>query len=462
MKQVKFWLKAAMPALLVATALPAMAQCGKWTGNPRGEEAEDAHVLYRQYLKSEDFETAFPYWEKAYSIAPAADGQRPSHYVDGRTLYLHKFKNETDEARKKEYAAIIIRLYDEEITCYGNEGFLLGRKAYDMFYYLRSPYADIIKALDGSIEKSAKNVEYIVFDPYARIIVNEFQKQRMSAEKARELNLMLNELADYNIANNKDLGAYYQQAKDAMNSVFTAIEGDIFDCNYFKAKFEPLYRENPEDYESIKYYFSKLVNQGCEADDPFVVELKATYERLAAVINAQLQAEFFAKNPGAHAKHLYDEGRYSEAIAKYDEAISKEQENKDANQEQIATYHFAVASIMFRKLNRYGDARDRARTAAKLRPNWGQPYMLIGDMYASTSSSCGNDAWDHQLAVLAAVDKYVQAKSVDSDVSDEANRKIGQYSSFKPDKEVGFMKGVSAGQQVRVPCWIGETVTVRY
>lgn len=459
----KIWLNFALVgAFLALGILPAQAQCEKWIDNPRGEEAEDAHVLYRQYIKAEEFETAFPFWQTAYSIAPAADGQRPSHYVDGRTLYLHMFKNETDEAKKKEYAETILRLYDEEIACYGNEGFLLGRKAYDMFYYLRSPYAEVVKALDGSIEKSGNNVEYIVFDPYARIIVSDFQKERMDAAKARELNLMLNELADYNIANNASLSAYYQQAKDAMNSVFSAIEGDIFDCAYFKAKFEPLYRENAEDYESIKYYYSKLVNQGCDAEDPFVMELKTTYEKLAAEINAQMQAEFFAKNPGAHAKHLYDEGQYNDAINKYDEAIEKEKAGEAPDQEQIATYHFAVASILFRKLNRYNDARERARSASKLRPNWGQPYMLIGDMYASSSSSCGADAWDHQLAVLAAIDKYAQAKNADSEVAEEASRKIGQYSGFKPDKEVGFMKGVQAGQQVRVPCWIGETVTVRY
>ena len=72
--------------------------------------------------------------------------------------------------------------------------------------------------------------------------------------------------------------------------------------------------------------------------------------------------------------------------------------------------------------------------AAKLRPNWGQPYMLIGDMYASSSSSCGSDAWEKQIAVLAALDKYAYAKSIDSSVAEDANSKIARYSSYKPEK----------------------------
>ena len=88
--------------------------------------------------------------------------------------------------------------------------------------------------------------------------------------------------------------------------------------------------------------------------------------------------------------------------------------------------------------------------------------MLIGDMYASTSSSCGKEAWDKQMAVLAAIDKYAYAKSIDGEVASEANKKIGKYSGFKPEKEEGFMRKISEGSSYKVKCWIGETVKVRF
>lgn len=41
--------------------------------------------------------------------------------MDGRDMYMRKFQAETDEAKKAEYAGMILRLYDEQIQCYGNE-----------------------------------------------------------------------------------------------------------------------------------------------------------------------------------------------------------------------------------------------------------------------------------------------------------------------------------------------------
>jgi tetratricopeptide (TPR) repeat protein len=213
----------------------------------------------------------------------------------------------------------------------------------------------------------------------------------------------------------------------------------------------------------MKYYYNKMVMQGCSEDDPLVMEIKSRYEEITTKINAEKLAVFYAENPGNHAKALYDEGKYNEALDKYEEAIKKEESKGDeADQQVIGGYYFAQASILGRKLNRYSAARDYALKAAKMRPNWGQPYMLIGDLYAETSSSCGNEAWDHNIAVLAAIEKYAYARSIDSNVAEEASEKISRYSRFKPLSEEGFMRGVKEGSTVKVNCWIGETVRVSY
>jgi hypothetical protein len=66
------------------------------------------------------------------------------------------------------------------------------------------------------------------------------------------------------------------------------------------------------------------------------------------------------------------------------------------------------------------------------------------------------------MAVLAAIDKYSYARSIDSEVSEEASKKIGRYAAHKPEKEEGFMRKMKEGQKVKVGCWIGETVSVRF
>ena len=360
--------------------------------------------------------------------------------------------------KKQNIRKKILKLYDQQIECYPKETvFLLGRKAYDMYYHLNSLYSENLAVVNQAIEQGGNGVEYIIMDPAARIAVYQFKNELLSKEEARDLNIKLNEIADYNIENNKEFGEQFQTAKDAMNGVYAEIEDEIFDCEYFKGKLLPKFKENPDDLEILKYVYNKLTTQGCAADDPALKEVKMAYETKAAAINAELEKQKRIDNPGYDAKLLYDEGNFDQAMVRYKEAIAQETAS-----DKKGDYYFSLASIQFRKLKQYSAARESARKAASLKPNWGRPYMLIGDMYASTSSSCGKEAWDKQIAVLAAIDKYAYAKSIDSSVTEEANQKIGKYSGFKPTKEEGFMRKVSSGQSVKVRCWIGETVKMRF
>ncbi len=440
---------------------PAFGQCETWLKSPQKDALEEAHVLYRQFMKTDEYEKAFPYWEKAYKGAPAADGQRSMHYTDGRKIYLEKFKKETDEAKKKEYAAMALRLFDEQGQCYPDEkATALGLKAYEMFYTINSPYPDTKKACDEAIKAGGDKTSYVVFQPYSSIAVWQFQNKQMTAEEARNVYTKLNEIADYGIANNAKLSDAFKQAKEAMNASFLSIENEIFDCNFFKSKLEPDYRAHPDDTEVIKFVYNKLKQQGCLDEDPLVAELKGRYETIIAAENEAKMAAYYEENPGDYGISLFKEGKYNEALAKFEAGISKEKAGAGDN-EKLANYYFYMASIEFRQLNRYSAAREDARMAAKYKPGWGQPYMLIGDMYASTSNSCGNDAFDAALAVLAAIDKYAYAKSIDGDVAGEANSKIGRYSAYYPSKEEAFMRKYTEGSSMTVPCWIGETVRLR-
>ncbi len=431
------------------------AQCGKFADSADGAEAEQAHVLYRDAIKANNFAEAFKNWQIAYKIAPAADGKRDFHYSDGRKIYMNFLEKETDEAKKQEHINTILRLYDEQIQCYGNDAFLLGRKAYDMFYYFRSPYDDVLATFAKSIEKGGNGSEYIVLDPMGHIVVYMFTNKKMEKDAARDWHTKLNAIADHNIANNKQFGEQFKAAKASMNAVFAEIEDYIFDCDYFKEKLLPQFEASPDDHEVIRSVYSTLIQKGCDPEDQTMQTLKAKYEVIAAEINAELRKKFLQDNPAVHAKELYDAGDFQQAIAKYREAIEKETDPTKQGE-----YYFAIASIEFRKLDRYGSARDNARKAASLKDNWGRPYMLIGDMYATTARNCGDD-FESRLAVIAAVEKYMTAKSVDSEVAEEANDKINRFAGSYPESGEAFMRGFKTGQSVKVGCWIGETVTLR-
>jgi len=439
------------------------AQCGTFDESPKGEDGLVAHQLYRDAVKAKDLEGAYENWETAYTIAPAANGKNYLHYADGRKILKAKFDKSTDDAEKQTLVDRITKLYDEQITCYGENGqdaYLTGRKAYNIFYFYQKYVSNTDDILQGALEKTVKlagnDIEDIILVPYATVVVNQFAAEKMDKAAARGVYDQLNAIADHNIANNAASADRFKQAKEAMNGVFARIERNIFDCAYFVKKLEPAYRQDAENIQLIENTIRELKRQGCEASEPLLSELEGKYAVWAQKENASRVAEFEANNPASIAKKLYDQGDNAGAIAKYQEAADAE-----TNPEKKAGYMFSIASIQGRKMKKYSKARSTALAAAKMRPNWGRPYMLIGDLYASSARSCGND-WNQRLAVLAAIDKYAYARSIDPSVADEAGNKIGKYASSKPEKKDGFMQGIKAGDSAKVGCWIGETVRVSF
>jgi len=292
--------------------------------------------------------------------------------------------------------------------------------------------------------------------PYASVVAELFTSEQMDKVAARVVYKTLNDICDYNLEKNEKFKAQYEYAKSTMNQVFSGIEYYIFDCDYFKNKYKPQFEADPDNPEFLKEAIMTLKRQGCDSTDVFLAQLEEKWSKYAIEENAKIKAEHFKNNPAVWAKELYDQKDYKGAIAKYREAIEKE-----ADTEKQASYYFSIASIQFRKQKSYSTARETAYKAAKLRKGWGRPYMLIGDMYGSSARSCG-DSWNQRLAILAAMDKYGYAKSLDSEVAEEASSKLSKYYASMPEKQEGFMRGIKAGQAVKVGCWINESVKIRF
>ena len=427
------------------------AQCENWTSNPEKDNIEESHVLYRQFVKEQNFKEAFPHWEKAYKAAPAADGKRSFHYSDGIDIYLDQFKNGTDAAAKTAATDMILKLYDQWAECYPKEANdARSNQVYNMFYVLNTPYSKTVAIIDKCIEAAGEKTSYTVIDPLARITVHQFNEGDIDAAKARDRHATMMKISDYGAENGGDYAEYYSTAKKGIVSLFTPIERSIFDCEYFKSKYIDKYKADPDNKEVYKEVYKQLKRGGCDKSDPLIYEIYLK-DSIATMAN------FNANNPGVVANKLYKSGDFNGALAKYQEAASAESNSADK-----AGYYFSMASINFRKLKKYSEARRLAREAASLRPDWGKPYMLIGDMYASTSGSCGSTPFDKGLAAIAAIDKYRKAKSVDPSFAGEADKKIAKYRAYRPDQESAFMMGVKAGQSKKVPCWIGETVSVSF
>lgn len=450
-----------------ATVSGVNAQCATWVGAANEDEATSAHVSYRNLVKditaaqmaalpAEELQNAFRLWSKAYEMAPAADGKRASHFRDGREIYRALATQTTDEAKKKEYNDKLLALYEQELECYPDgKAYVLGRKGYDMFY-LSGYTMEGLDVLEEAMDVAGNETEYIVLPPLGQQLAYFFKTEQIDNDRVRELYEQGVAIADFKIEEGGTYAQYYEDAKANLVASLAEYSDDIFDCAYFKADLMPKFRENKEDLEVLKYVIQKLKAQGCPETDEAVMEVQKQYDVVYEQKREEYEAELIRNNPALGAQRAYEEENYSEAIRLYEAAIDKVE---DADKK--ALYHYQIAQIQNAKLGQTGSALSNANRAAKMRGGWGKPYILIGDIYGKMSRNCG-DAWNQRLAVLASIDKYQYARSIDPEVADDAGSRIGRLSGSMPIKADAFSRGKKEGDKLKVKCGIGETVRLRF
>jgi hypothetical protein len=109
----------------------------------------------------------------------------------------------------------------------------------------------------------------------------------------------------------------------------------------------------------------------------------------------------------------------------------------------------------------YPSAKNAGQKALGVNPNSGDAYLIIGDSYAFGSKSVADNDCESKAGYWAAYDKYVKAKSVDSSVSEKADKKISIAKGQFPLKQDCFFYNIIDGTTYQVGGFINETTTVR-
>ena len=423
--------------------------CLNWSLFPQQDHdaAEMAHVMYRDAVKAKDYERAFADWQKAYKLAPAADGKRPFHYMDGRTIYMDMYNKETDEAKKAEYAAIISRLYDEQRQCYGegmNGHALYTEEVFNMFYTMERPYTETYPVAKRALDVCGEKSDFRLITPMGYLVSYMFSNGLIEQPEAREQIEKIRQIARSHQGAD---AADYQTALEGAEVAIAQVERSVFDCEYFKKKLKPEYDADPNNPEVYQSVYARLIQVGCDKSDPLLAEI-------GAKDRANKQAIYDANNPMKIAKDMIAAGDMDGAVAKL-EGVA----NTESNPETKAAIYLNIASLM-RKEGKKSKARTYANKALSAKPGFGKAYIMLGDLYASSSSSCSTDPFQQRLVIIAALNKYSQAKN-DPETSSTAQSRINKYSGSLPTKEMLFERGIKSGESRSTGCWIGETVSVR-
>ncbi|MBK8565564.1 MAG: tetratricopeptide repeat protein [Saprospiraceae bacterium] len=415
------------------------------------DKALDEFVLYKDFLKANDWDGAFTKWQYVYQNAPNADGKRSTVYTDGIKFYEQFMAK--DSTKKEEYLKEILKIYDAMEKCMGDGGHVTGLKAFDYFfkYPTRISKEEQYKLFKESITKDSDKPRYFVLNPFTSLLVDLTLEEKVSVAEAQKYDRIIREAITKGLAdcegkdceNWKIISEYAPARLEALES----IEG-FYPCDYYSNKYYPLFKASPDDCEVITTTISRLKWGKCDANDPRVKEVDAAY-----------MAKCYEAPPstGPNCNELLRNGKYRDAVKCLEDALPNISSNSDK-----ARYKYLIAQIYFSYLKNYPRARQYAREASSLRPSWGDPYILVGLLYASSGPICGpGRGWDSQVVVWPAIDEWQKAKNVDPSVAGKANKLIGQYSQYMPDKAEIFQRLKKVGDSFYVGCWIQESTIIR-
>lgn len=400
-----------------------------------GKTAEDSvtcieSLIYKDYLTS-DPALALSLWKKAYAVCPES---QLTLYINGVKLYQGLIKGATDAKLQQAYKDTMYAIFDQRIAVFGDKAKVLGLKGQTMLVYSKNEPQKIFDVLNESINLGGAESEpgTLVASMFAVVNLEKDGKKT----KAEVVEMYEKVIA---ITSTKQEENYLEAQKKA-----EAVAAPYLDCEILVPMAEKNFEANKGNLDWLRRTVKLLRYKKC-------------YE---APIFAKVAEAYFALEPSAEGadgmgKLFLGKKDYTKAIDFFNKAA-----DMATNDEEKATYMMSIAEAYLYSKN-YSSARTYALKAAGLKSGWGEPYIVIGDAYLYSASSCDDGELGKWGAYWAAVDKFQKAKAIDSSVAEEANKKIARASaSFPPTKDL-FFYGKQKGDSYTVGCWINESTTIR-
>ena len=398
--------------------------------------------LYREYARQKDYKSAIKFWRIVFNECPVST---KNIYIDGVRIFKDYIGNEPNDEIRSHYVDTLMMVYDQRIKYYSRDkGDQRGRQGVDLLRYRRLDDIRYVKQaysyLEESIELEKNEASEAVVATFFTSAITLFQHGELDEKKL---------IKDYILSN--DI-LVYQIKKYPNNSTPSDIKArqDInmqnlkLSCDLLVEQFSELYEKDSREISDLQTITSVMKAMEC-TDQPLhytaakeLHELKPSAESAANI-----------------AMLAFDKGEYDIAVQYFEQSIQLE-----TDAETKALYYLGLAKSLY-KQDKKPQARDNALKARELKDNWGEPYLIIGQMYAESADECA-DIYLPKSIYWVAVDKFNHAKSIDPSVEDQANKLILTYSNYFPNKEDAFFVGIHEKDTYTVNCWINETTKARF
>lgn len=438
-----------LSTLIIITALSysTQAQTGKESGSKYGKGEDSVSCVrnlsvYRQYAKNKDYTMAIEYWKPVFEECPKAS---KNIYIDGAKIYKKLLSSSNSPERKTELSDTLMLIYDRRIENFGDKGSVRGRQGADLLKYRRNDGIEYLKQgygyLKESIEIQGFKSSKAVLPTMLSASITMYNQSAIEASQVIEDYMAVSKIIDHLISN--------KPADKRLKDLKASIDGNFVtegpgECETLINYFTEEHKTKGEDVEFLKMLTSLLRQRECTGSELFFTASKD--------LHTLAPSSESALNIAAQAR---SKEKYTEAIDYYNQAIEMEEVL-----DKTADYHFGIA-ICQHKLNNKSQSRESALKAVSIRSGYGEPYILIGQLYAGSKDNCTSIELPNAI-YWAAVDMFVKAKNIDPSIAERANKLISTYSKYYPNKEEAFFLDVTEGSSYRIGCWLNVTTNARF
>lgn len=415
----------------------------------------DADIsVYREAFKQWDGKasTANPVmiqaWRRVFLKCP---GYKERTLTDGAKIVNNALIRGTkDEALREKYIDTLVMVYETRIehfpkTKAGNQvGNIKGRMGLDLMGF-PSRMEQAYNALKDAIDIDGNNANYAFIDGYFSTTINMVKAGKLDESAILDEYSRLMDIVEFNIKK------YTEEGNEKQLNSYVATKGNLeggvqpyANCEDLVRIYQKKFDAEPDNVELLNKIATVLSARNCDKSDLYLAVAIKLHK-----LNPSPESAYFI------GKRYLSDQEYSKATNYLLEA-TKSTDTKSAEQ----AYKY-LAQIMLKE-SKWEQGRTYARKAIELDKTDGEPYMIIGYLYASSGKDCSVNPLHAKAVFWAAVDKFQRAKEVDPSLASKANEMIRDYSKMFPTSEDAFFYNVFEGDTYQVECWINETTKARF
>ncbi len=394
--------------------------------------------FYYEYYKQKNYKDAIPSWSIAYTICPQSN---ENIFIRGIVMLKATINETADPTARKKLVDSLMSVYDRRIHYFKKMGQNLTQKGLDLHALSPERSKDIYGILTKAMGIQGDNTDPMVYLVLMQVTKDMYGNQQFPADSVMAVYSRLSEAFERKIAANPN-DEKLKPMSESLDALFTS--AGVANCDNLLAIYGPKFESEPGNIEQCRAIYNKLTALRCTDSELYLKVATALFKADGTpTLGLEVARIFIAQR------------KFSEADEIFKKAIANESDPVKRSNMLVEQASFVGTSL--------GDvtrARTLANEALALNPQQGYAYFVIGQLYASTKN-CGSNKIDNLSVFWAAVDKFIQAKGIDPNLTADCMKQIAFYSQYFPSTEEIFFQDLEVGKSYNVPCWINERTTIR-